>query len=127
MAAANHIQIPVGSPVAAVEASLRHLIRADQLLAVRRTVLLSIPVNILLGIASVLVAWTSGQAEAGLFWFAASLSINVLRILLCRLPLAPAEATWDRELSVDQHLRVHWILALLSGAVWAFIPVLCEG
>jgi diguanylate cyclase (GGDEF)-like protein len=109
------------------EASLQQLIRADQLSAVRRTVLLSIPVNILLGVASLLVAWNSGHGAAGLVWFGTSSIVNVLRILLCRLPLGPAASNGFRAWSVSQHLRGHWILALLSGAVWAFIPVLCEG
>jgi len=125
MAVANHVQIPVGSPGAAAEASLLHLIRADQLLTVRRTVLLSIPVNVLLGVACVLVAWNSGQAAAGFAWFAASSVVNVLRVLLCRWPLSLHGV--QRGWSVDQHLRAQWILSLASGAVWALIPVLCEG
>lgn len=90
--------------------------------------LLSIPVNMLLGFASALVAWNSGNTIAGLIWFSASSVVNVLRILLCRLPVQQTAAEdGGKAWSVDQHLARHWILALLSGAVWAFIPVLCAG
>jgi diguanylate cyclase len=129
MAAPHPIPIPVGAaPNAAAETSLEYLIRTDQLLAVRRTVLLSIPVNMLLGIASVLVAWQSGQIRTGLIWFGASSVINLLRIALCRWPLSQSSQPGGyRNWSVDQHLRRQWILSLASGAVWSLIPVLCAG
>jgi diguanylate cyclase (GGDEF)-like protein len=129
MAAAHPIQIPSDFPaVAGAETSLQALIRADQLRTVRRTVLLSIPVNILLGIAAVLVAWQSGRGDTALIWFAASSVVNLLRIVLCRWPLAPSAAPGGfRNWSVDQHLRRQCILSLASGAVWALIPVLCDG
>ena len=102
-------------------AALPHLIRADQLSAVRRSVLMSIPINAALGATAALVAWNSGQTLAGLSWFAASSAANALRALLCRLS-PPTDAG-----SVDRRLRLHSTLALLSGLVWAFIPALCEG
>ncbi|MET0720254.1 MAG: bifunctional diguanylate cyclase/phosphodiesterase [Tardiphaga sp.] len=80
----------------------------------------------LLGVAAVLVAWQSGQGATGLAWFGASSFVNVLRILLCRWPLSPAEGRYGRW-SVDQHLRRQWILSLASGAVWSLIPLLCAG
>jgi diguanylate cyclase (GGDEF)-like protein len=107
------------------EARLQHLIRADQLLAVRRTVMMSIPINLLLSVAAVLVAWNAGLGSEGAVWFAASASVSLLRFLLCRVPLAPGADV--RNWSADQYLKTHWIMALMSGAVWAFIPMLCEG
>ncbi|WP_103120503.1 putative bifunctional diguanylate cyclase/phosphodiesterase [Methylopila sp. Yamaguchi] len=101
--------------------TLPHLIRSDQLAAVRRSVLLSIPVNVVLGITSALVAWNSGQTKAGLIWFAASCVPNSFRMMLCRL----AETT--NPAVVDRRLKLHSAAALSSGLVWAFIPTLCAG
>lgn len=113
---------------------LSRLIRADQLAAVRHSVTLSIPVNATLGLTAALVAWHSGQAAAGLIWLAASSVVNALRIALCRLPPPRAEdyagrpaAGFPAALGMDERLRLHWILALLSGFVWAAVPALCEG
>ncbi|MFD1704995.1 putative bifunctional diguanylate cyclase/phosphodiesterase [Methylopila henanensis] len=107
---------------------LPRLIRADQLAAVRRSVLISIPVNVALGATAALVAWRSGHAGAGLIWFAASSVVNALRIVLCRLPeRSDGDARLLRLPDVDQRLRFHWILALCSGLVWACIPTLSDG
>jgi diguanylate cyclase len=48
------------------------LIRRDQLDAMRGSVLAAIPVNMLLGLASILVAYRSGHGTVGAVWFAAS-------------------------------------------------------
>ncbi|MDB5617526.1 EAL domain-containing protein [Tardiphaga sp.] len=124
------ISYPIQSSIRATarthdEWSLQQLIRADQILAVRRTVLMSIPVNVLLGIASVLVAWNAGVVAEGAVWFAASSAVNLLRFLLVRMPLATA--TDPRGWTSEQQLQAHCVIALLSGVVWAFIPVLCDG
>ncbi|PZQ16083.1 MAG: GGDEF-domain containing protein [Ancylobacter novellus] len=102
-------------------AKLPQLIRAEQLAAVRRSVLLSIPVNVALGATATLVAWNSGETFAGLVWFACSSVVNALRVILCRTdaPAAPA--------GVTSRLRWHSLLALASGLVWACIPALCAG
>lgn len=106
------------------DALLQQRIRADQLLAVRRTVLMSIPVNVLLGVASVLVAWNAGLGAEGVAWFAASSTVNLLRFVLARTPPPSADA---RGWSIDQHLQAHWVMALAGGLVWALIPILCAG
>jgi diguanylate cyclase (GGDEF)-like protein len=104
----------------------------DQLLAVRKTVSISIPVNILLGLAALLVAIHSGEAFVGLIWFITSLIINVLRLSLCRAPVRMRKSklkavNWGcSSLGVVGHLYFHTLLALLSGLVWAFIPALCD-
>jgi diguanylate cyclase (GGDEF)-like protein len=105
-------------------ASLQQRIRADQLLAVRRTVLMSIPVNVLLGVASVLVAWNAGLGAEALSWFAVSSAVNLLRLVLSRMPLPAADV---RGWSVEQHLHAHWALALAGGTAWALIALLCAG
>lgn len=114
---------------------LSEQILTDQLLTLRRTVKLSIPVNILLGLATTFVAWHSGAGTLGLAWFTVSTLINGLRIVLCQSPFptffeesSPAKRTRFRRLNtVEKHLQLHTILALASGAVWACIPVLCQG
>ena len=106
-------------------ASLQQLVRADQLLAVRRTVLMSIPINLLLSFAALLVAWNAGRGAEGAIWFAASAAVSLLRFLLCRVPLSALADV--RSGAAEQQLRSQWILVLMSGIVWAFIPVLCDG
>lgn len=116
-------------------ASLAQLIRADQLTAVRHTVLLSIPVNVVLGLISTFVAWSAGKLSIALIWLSCSAIVNALRILVCRmpveriaaLPLVPALFARRGESAVDTNLRLQWILAFLSGMVWAGVPFLCEG
>lgn len=124
--AATTLPIPSADVAAGAmgDASLQHRIRGDQLLAVRRTVLMSIPVNVLLGVASVLVAWNAGLGATAVAWFAVSSAVNLLRLVLSRMPLPAADV---RGWSVQQHLHAHWALALAGGVVWAFIPVLCAG
>lgn len=111
------------------------LIRRDQLDAVRRSVLSAIPINALLGLAGVFVAAHADRTEAGLIWFAASSAANLLRVALCRArcpglaltPATPPEQAVAAARSIDRHLRLSWLAALLSGTVWAFLPLLCAG
>ena len=111
------------------------LIRRDQLEALRGGVLSAIPVNMLLGLASVLVAYRSGHGTVGAVWFAASTSVNLLRIVLCRARCVGLALTADMPptmaaaavRSIDRHLRACTVAAFLSGAVWACQPLLCEG
>ena len=74
-------------PAEALALPLQHLIAADQLLAVRRSMLISVPVSIILGLISLLVALHYGQGLAGLLWFLASSLVNAARMLLCRFPV----------------------------------------
>ncbi|NEK64838.1 MAG: GGDEF-domain containing protein, partial [Xanthomonas perforans] len=101
----------------------------------RGSVLAAIPVNMLLGVASMLVAYRSGHGTVGAIWFAASTSVNLLRIALCRIPCLGLALTADMTpslaaaaaRSVDRHLRVFTVAAFLSGLVWACQPLLCDG
>ena len=121
-------------PVQAAE-SLDRLIRRDQLDAVRRSVLQAIPVNMLLGVFGTLVAVHAGQGRAGAIWLAASTVANLLRIGLCRAPCSglsltaedPPERAAAAARETDRHLRLCSLAALLSGLVWACLPVLCAG
>ncbi len=101
----------------------------------RGSVLAAIPVNMLLGLASMLVAYRSGHGEAGAIWFALSTIVNLIRIGLCRAPClglgltpetTPAMAIASIA-SVERHLRACIAAAFLSGLVWAGQPLLCEG
>lgn len=111
-------------------------IRRDQLAAVRRTVLLSIPVNMILGFTVTLVAAHSGHVADGLTWLLLSTIVNASRIILCRtdFPGVPPDRRGPSRripafltLPIGTHLRLHWLLALLSGGIWALIPLLCDG
>ncbi|MDR6631866.1 diguanylate cyclase (GGDEF)-like protein [Phyllobacterium sp. 1468] len=120
-------------PAEALALPLQHLIAADQLLAVRRSMLISLPVSIVLGLISLLVAIHYGQGLAGLLWFLASSLVNATRMLLCRFPVrlldrgAPVEPKNLDPASVRQHLFLQSVMAAISGVVWAFIAVLCDG
>lgn len=110
-------------------------IRRDQLEAVRSSVLNAIPINMLLGVTATLVAVHTGVGMLGASWLAASTSVNILRIALCRAPCLglslsegmPPEMAQAAERSVDDHLRLACLIAFLSGLVWACLPVLCDG
>ncbi|UXN61811.1 putative bifunctional diguanylate cyclase/phosphodiesterase [Phyllobacterium zundukense] len=120
-------------PAEALALPLRHLIAADQLLAVRRSMLISVPVSIILGLISLLVALHYGQGLAGLLWFLASSLVNVVRMLLCRFPVrlldpgGPVEPKNLDPASVRQHLFLQSLVAAASGVVWAFVAILCDG
>ncbi|WP_052019490.1 bifunctional diguanylate cyclase/phosphodiesterase [Asticcacaulis sp. YBE204] len=110
---------------------LTALIRADQLATVRRSVKISIPINIALSLIIMTVTVYYGHAEAGVLWFAAALGINMVRVALCQAPFPGATAKGAfagmAKLSVDRHLFIASLAALVSGSVWALIPALCEG
>jgi diguanylate cyclase len=122
-------------PIQSASPPLERLIRRDQLEAVRASLLNAIPVNMALGLAGALVAMQAGHGEAGWCWFAASTVANLLRIGLCRAPcpglaqtpdMKPARAAAAAN-SIDRHLRLSVGAALISGCVWAFLPLLCAG
>ncbi|KTS35390.1 deoxyuridine 5'-triphosphate nucleotidohydrolase [Methylobacterium indicum] len=114
---------------------LRASIRRDQLESVRRSIQPAMLVNALLGVASALVAFQAGSGRAGLAWFAVSSAVNLLRVGLCRAPcpgLAAGEAMTPGQAlegarSVDRHLQLATLAALLSGIVWSLVPLLCDG
>lgn len=105
-------------------------IALDQIAEIKSCVRVAIPVNIMLGVVNLLVAIQTHLALYGVLWFVASLSVNLFRIWLCYLP-APDVSHDDsrqsplRSLSGQRYLI--WTGALLSGIVWAFIPILCAG
>lgn len=117
--------------------ALRELIRADQLTAARHTVMLSIPVAFVLSAISTFVAWHSGKLWIALAWLACATLVNLVRIPLCRLSpqrvaqlvpwMQPRGAILGQGDVVELNLRLHWILALVSGFAWAGMPWLSEG
>jgi diguanylate cyclase (GGDEF)-like protein len=120
-------------PSATNALSLQHLTNADQLMAVRSSMLISIPVSVALGLACLIVAFYYGNGFAGLLWFAASGFVNIGRVVLCRFPiklLQPDEPVEPKNLdpeAVRHHLFLQCAVAALSGVVWAFVAVLCDG
>lgn len=122
-------------PLQSASPPLDRLIRRDQLEAVRASLLQAIPVNMILGFTGTLVAIQAGQGMVGGIWFAASTAANLLRIGLCRAPcrglaqtpdMTPEYAA-DAAQSIDRHLRLFVVAAMISGCVWAFLPLLCAG
>ncbi|MGI4861266.1 MAG: putative bifunctional diguanylate cyclase/phosphodiesterase [Janthinobacterium lividum] len=115
-------------------AALCEQVLRDQLIAVRRSVAIALPVNMLLGAACWLMATHHGLGRAATLWFLASTLINLVRMTVCRWHLPPQpdnppDGARPRAgmASVRGQLRVYSITALLSGVVWAWIPALCAG
>ncbi len=115
--------------------ALEALVSRDQLTTIRRSTLIALPVNSMLGVTITLVASRYGHGAMGMTWFAATSVINILRIILCLIPLPPlpgensasenfaAFARWPAE----KHLYLLWTTTLVSGLLWSFIPALCDG
>lgn len=125
---ANHLPA-THAPLAAIDdALLSRMVRADQLAAVRQSVLAAIPINMVLSCVGALVAWHSGRAAEGLWWLALSLTVNVLRAIFSKVyiaPLVPAAASDGRQ--IERHLRIASLCAAASGCVWALIAILSDG
>jgi diguanylate cyclase (GGDEF)-like protein len=110
-------------------------VRTDQLVAVRRSVLSAVPINVVLSCTAALVALNAGRAFEGLCWLLLSLLVNGVRSYMCRRPFAPSPgvatdssvATSPDARPVEWHLRVAVVSAAVSGCVWALIPLLCDG
>ena len=114
---------------------LSRMVRTDQMVAVRRSVLAAIPINVVLSCTVALVALHAGRAFEGLIWLLLSLALNGVRSYISRWPFAPwpgvaAEsgvATSASGRPVGWHLRAAAAMAGASGCVWALIPLLCDG
>lgn len=110
--------------------NLQDAVLRDQHLALRETVRLSIPINMVLGACAFAVAIYSGVAKAGAIWLAFSTVVNLSRLWLCRFPLDQNGVMITRlRLGSDitrANLNMHSVLAFCSGLVWAFIPLLSD-
>ncbi|MEZ2295054.1 putative bifunctional diguanylate cyclase/phosphodiesterase [Variovorax sp. RCC_210] len=114
---------------------LSRMVRTDQLVAIRRSVLAAIPINVVLSFTATLVALNSGRAFEGLSWLLLSLVVNGLRSYVSRWAFAPSPGTTPEAgvaasptaRPVASHLRLASAMAALSGCVWALIPLLCHG
>jgi diguanylate cyclase (GGDEF)-like protein len=112
---------------------LKRSIQADQLIAVRRSVMNAMPVNMLLGLACAVISFYHGSFRRAILWYSVSMCVNILRMVLCRwrlpeaIQLGAGKGTTADALVVQRHLRLGAVAALVSGVVWGFVPVLCEG
>ncbi len=104
------------------DGALRHMVRCDQLVAVRRNLLMTLPANIFLSFAAAIVAINSGHVRTGVCWLLLSVLMSVLRRSFVRKPFAKTDAK-----AVERHLRATTWAAGAAGAVWALIPLLCNG
>lgn len=114
---------------------LSRMVRTDQMVAVRRSVLAAIPINVVLSCTAALVALHAGRAFEGLIWLLLSLALNGVRSYISRWPFAPwpgvaiesGVPTSPDGRPVEWHLRAAAFMAGVSGCVWALIPLLCDG
>jgi len=102
---------------------IKKLVLWDQLVATRKSVLVALRINSILGFTAFLVAWHAGNILPGLLWFLSSCAVNLWRALvLAQLP--PEGVSQD---VTEKVLRRACYSAFASGLVWAAIPLLCEG
>lgn len=114
---------------------LSRMVRTDQLVAVRRSVLSAIPINVVLSFTAALVALNSNRAFEGLSWLLLALVANGVRSYICRWAFAPSPGVVTESgvavsatgRPVEWHLRLAAVMAAVSGLVWALIPLLCSG
>lgn len=109
------------------------LVLADQMGAVRRSVLIAIPVNMLLGFANLFVAFDHHRYRTAVLWFGMSTLVNVWRIHLCRQRVEMVQISGpriarnfnsnDAMSPVVRQLRRFSFGALMSGFVWAGVPL----
>lgn len=115
--------------------ALLRLIHADQLHVVRKSTLNSIPVTTVLSILCTLVAAYAGHLGIALIWLGTYAAINLVRIQLCRTSSSTLASSRGLPFFLLGHprsihelsLRVHALLAFLSGLIWACVPILCDG
>ncbi|WBO60799.1 GGDEF domain-containing protein [Acidocella sp. MX-AZ03] len=100
---------------------LDQLILRDQLVSIRRNIMMILPINSGISTIVFLMALYYAHGRAGLIWFIAAMTINIIRFVQSWLPdTAPP-------LPVRQN-SFRWLslTALLSGLVWATLPVLSD-
>jgi diguanylate cyclase (GGDEF)-like protein len=129
-------RVPSSTPIASADpAVLARMVRVDQLVSVRRSVLAGMPISIVLSLTATLVAIKSGRPVIGLGWLMLQLLVSGVRIIASRRLLERAVATMARDGDIGQ-ANAHWverqlrwtaIAAGVSGCVWALVPFLCDG
>ena len=115
------------APLDTGQPPLEGLIRLDQLRAVRRSVLISLPVTILLSFSNLAMASYGGQGRAGFVWFWTSIAVNLMRSLLCGFPPRAMLLDGRESPAIRRWFRAMCLLAWCSGMVWAAVPLLCDG
>ncbi|WP_295547255.1 bifunctional diguanylate cyclase/phosphodiesterase [uncultured Pseudacidovorax sp.] len=132
--------LSVPAPAAPAEhldaAELRSMVQHDQMVSVRQSVRAAIPINAVLTLAALLMAYSGDKLALGLLWALLSALVNVSRAVVCRLPYrlphepapdaAAPSARWWRTRGVHWHLRLTSLLGLCSGLVWALVALLCD-
>ena len=114
---------------AAEDSTLLLLIRQDQLDALHRSILAAIPINLVIAAAAMFVSIHHQHGQEGVAWFAAVSAINAIRFGQAWFGKARQEAEAPRpSLSEAQRsLNRLCLAALVSGLIWALLPVLCDG
>ena len=109
------------TPATYDDSVLDQLIMRDQLVSIRRNIMEVMPINSGVSAVALLMAVYYAHGRAGLVWFIAAMAINIIRFVQSWLPdTAPS-------LPVRQS-SFRWLslTALLSGLVWATLPVLSD-
>ncbi|MGJ7488347.1 putative bifunctional diguanylate cyclase/phosphodiesterase [Variovorax sp. LT2P21] len=131
----NH-SAPSSTPIASADhLLLARMVRVDQLVSVRRSVLAGMPISIVLSCTAALVAIKSGRPVMGLAWLMLTLTVSVVRIITSRrlLERSAATAAQGGDISLANARWVEWqlrwtaIAAGVSGCVWALVAFLCDG
>lgn len=102
----------------------------DQIAAIKSCIRIAVPINIVLGIVNLVVACQSGLALRGTLWFVASFGVNLARLAMARMPaprIGALAAHYPRLSEVNWQRRLIWLGAVVSGLIWAGVPLLCAG
>jgi diguanylate cyclase (GGDEF)-like protein len=123
-------------PHPTAHAALDRMVRADQLLSVRRSVRAVVPSGMAVGTAAAVVALYSSHATRSpgtwalpLAWLLLVVLFNALRAFVSRPVHAAAKdddaGTLD-ESAIARQLRRVTLSSFFSGCVWALLPVFCS-
>jgi diguanylate cyclase len=109
--------------------ALMVLIYEDQLAAIRRNISSAVPVNIVISIIALFISLHSRHGLQGLVWFASATIINIVRLGQSWLATSKSENIQPlaNARRVKRQLDHLCITALISGIVWAFMPILSDG
>ncbi|WP_298224284.1 bifunctional diguanylate cyclase/phosphodiesterase [Acidocella sp.] len=104
------------------------LVCRDQLYALRSNMLAAIPVNLVIAAIALFVSVHDHRGKEGAAWFIAVGTVNTLRMgqawpaVMRRKPEASALSFAGAQGALNRLC----LTALLSGVVWALVPVLCD-
>lgn len=107
--------------------TLRLMILQDQLQAIRQSGVTSIPINIVISTISLFVALHTHHHLSGIIWFAAATSINLIRFAQSWATPGLPQAASPAARHIQRQLNQLSLTALISGVIWAFMPLLADG